>query len=140
MTREDGIDDRTSWFSGRARLVQLRRHVDERGALLPLEFGSLPFVPQRLFTVSGVAAGIRRGGHGHRTAQQLLVCLQGRVDLCLRLDDEEAQVSLRADGPGMLIGPRVWCQQTYAAADTVLLVLSDELYDSRSYVTGWQSG
>ena len=136
MTPARSIDE--GWFSGRARLMHLQRHVDPRGTLLPLEFDNLPFAPRRLFTVAGMAAGTRRGGHAHKKGQQLLACLQGRVDLCLRLDDEEVNVSLRADGPGMLIGARVWCQQTYLTAETVLLVLSSEPYDPESYIADWQ--
>jgi len=126
------------WFGGKARRLPLQRHIDRRGDLLPLEFDRLPFMPRRLFTVSGMAAGTERGGHAHRKGQQLLVCLQGQVDLCLRVRDEEARVTLRPDGDGLLIGPMVWCQQTYAMESTVLLVLSSEPYDPDSYVENWE--
>ena len=126
------------WFSGSARLVAVERHVDARGALVPLEFDRLPFAPRRLFTVSGVPAGTRRGGHAHRRGQQLLVCLQGRVDLRLRLEDEEVSATLAADGPAMLIGAGIWCEQTYVDEGSVLLVVSSEPYDPASYVDHWQ--
>lgn len=127
-----------AWFGGRARLVAVERHVDARGALLPLEFERLPFPPRRLFTVSGVPAGTARGGHAHRRGQQLLVCLQGRVDLRLRLADEEARATLAAEGPAMLVGAGVWCEQSYVDEGSVLLVLASEPYDPQSYVSHWQ--
>lgn len=134
-SREAGGQE--EWFGGRARLLPLDRHVDDRGTLLPIEFERLPFVPQRLFTVSGMAPGTQRGGHAHRRAQQFLVCLQGQVDLCLRLKNEEARVALRPEGQGLLVGAMVWCQQTYVTEGTVLLVVSSEPYDPDSYVEGW---
>lgn len=126
------------WFDGRVRSLSLARHVDARGALLPIEFDQLPFMPRRLFTVSGMPAGTRRGGHAHREGQQFLVCLQGEVDLRLRVRDGELQFPLRPDGPGLLIGPMVWCEQTYQAPGTVLLVVSSEPYDPDSYVQNWE--
>jgi dTDP-4-dehydrorhamnose 3,5-epimerase-like enzyme len=126
------------WFAGRARLVALERHFDERGALLPLEFDRLPFMPRRLFTVAGAPAGTVRGGHAHRRGHQLLVCLQGRVDLRLRRADEEARVALAANGPAMLVGAGIWCEQTYVDEGSVLLVLASEPYDPQSYVAHWQ--
>lgn len=139
MTAADAPGDGTSWLGGGARLVEIERHVDARGALLPLELDRLPFAPRRLFTVSGVPAGTLRGGHAHRAGQQLLLCLQGRIDLCLRLNDEEVRTSLTAAGPALLLGPRIWCQQTYRDEGTVLLVLSSEPYDRASYIEDWRS-
>jgi dTDP-4-dehydrorhamnose 3,5-epimerase-like enzyme len=121
------------WFSGAARLVGFKRHEDERGALLPIEFDRLPFMPLRVFTVAGVPAGTVRGGHGHRVGQQLLICLQGQIETVLRHGHEEARATLLPDGTGLLIGPNVWCSQTYMTADSVLLVLASEPYDPASY-------
>ena len=136
MTSESGqaVDN---WFSDGASLVGLRRHKDARGTLLPVEFDTLPFLPRRLFTVSGMSAGTVRGGHAHRDGAQLLICLQGQVDLWLRRHDEEARVSLLPDGPGLLAGPKVWCQQTYVKEGTVLLVVSSKPYDPESYIDAW---
>jgi hypothetical protein len=127
------------WFGGAARLIDLKRHVDARGALLPIEFDGLPFTPQRLFTVAGVSAGTERGGHAHRDGQQFLVCLQGEVELCLRRRDEEVRLRLRPDGPGLLLGSLVWCRQTYLQDGTVLLVVASRAYDATSYVEDWRN-
>lgn len=130
-------DSGAEWFSGGARLIGMQRHADARGSLLPLDFDSLPFVPRRLFTVSGMPPGTVRGGHAHRDGEQLLICLQGQVDLWLRRRNEEAELSLLQDGPALLIGPKVWCRQTYARAETVLLVVSSRPYDPDSYIDSW---
>ncbi len=122
------------WFSGRARSIFCTIHTDERGTLLPLEFASLPFIPCRLFTVSGVPARGVRGGHGHRVGQQLLVCLQGSIAVLMRCEQKEAHTTLIPGGPGLLFGPGVWCRQSYLNEGTVLLVLASDPYDPASYV------
>ena len=124
----------TEWFSGRARLVEVKRFDDARGSLLPIEFNELPFLPRRLFTVAGVPAGTVRGGHAHRYGEQLLVCIQGCIDIWLRHDDEEARLTLVPDGPGLMAGPLVWSQQTYLRSGSVLLVVASHPYDPDSYI------
>lgn len=101
--------------------------------MLPLEFDSLPFLPCRFFTVAGVPAGTQRGGHGHRFGAQLLVCLQGRIDILMRCGNENAETVLERAGPGLLLGSGIWCRQTYVSADAVLLVLASHPYDPASY-------
>ena len=112
-------------------------HSDERGNLLPLDFDRLPFTPRRVFTVTGVPVGSIRGEHGHRSGEQLLVCLQGKIDLLLRKGHEEATTALTPAGPGLLLGAGVWCRQTYLVSNSVLLVLASEPYDPESYISTW---
>jgi len=132
MTDEEDLD--LEWFSGRARLIRCDVHIDSRGTLLPLEFDRLPFVPHSVFTVAGMPAGTVRGGHGHRFGQQLLVCLQGQITALLRREQEEAFTVLLPAGPGLILGPGVWCRQTYVTANSVLLVLASEPYDPASHI------
>jgi len=131
--------DGREWFGCAARLIDLTRHVDARGALLPIEFDGLPFAPCRLFTVAGVTAGTERGGHAHRDGSQFLVCLQGAVEVCLRRRDEEVRLRLLPDGPGLLLGPLVWCRQTYLHDGSVLLVVASQAYDATTYVEDWRN-
>lgn len=124
-------------FEGLARRVPLPARTDARGRLLPLEFDHLPFTPRRVFTVADVPAGTVRGGHGHRAGQQLLVGLQGRIEILLRHGPREATTVLLPAGPGLLLQAGVWCRQTYAQAHSVLLVFASEPYDPASYVEDW---
>ena len=121
------------WFDGRAQLLELPRHCDARGSLLPIELTQLPFAPQRLFTVTDVPTGTQRGGHGHRQGQQLLICLSGQIGVLLRCGSAQANVVLDARGPALLIGAGIWGQQTYLQQDSALLVLASEPYDPSSY-------
>jgi len=120
-------------FPGVAR-IPLSRHSDDRGSLLPIELHHLPFVPKRVFTVAGASAGTVRGGHGHRYGQQLLICLNGQIDVQLRHEGKKAKVTLVPDEGGLLIGAEVWSSQTYATESSVLMVLASENYDPDSYI------
>ncbi len=127
----------TLWLGARARLLPLPTHADTRGRLTPLDFGALPFVPQRLFTVTDVPPGGIRGQHGHRSSRQLLVCLQGEIAVEMRHHDATAATVLHAGGPALLLEPGVWCSQAYRDRQTLLLVLASEPYDPASYIDPW---
>lgn len=124
-----------AYFGGLARRVRLPRHVDARGTLAPFDFAGLPFVPRRAFVVSGVPAGTVRGGHGHRTGSQLLVCIGGRIEVLMRHQDAEATLVLDPASPALVFGPGVWCRQRYLAEGSLLLVFASEPYDPGSYLT-----
>lgn len=110
--------------------MPLRRSTDERGTLLPLEWDDLPFVPSRIFTVSGAAAGTVRGGHGHRTCSQLLVAVAGQIEVEVVRADARRTFTLTPQSPGLLVRPGIWFAQTYISPASVLLVLASEPYDA----------
>ena len=131
------MNNPTLWLDARARLLPLSVHTDARGRLGPLDFTCLPFVPQRLFTVTDVPPGGVRGQHGHRSSSQLLVCLQGDIGIEMRCGDARATTVLHPGGPGLLLEAGVWSSQTYRDRQTVLLVLASEPYDTASYIDAW---
>ena len=116
-------------LGGRAAWIELAAHRDPRGELLALDEGRLPFVPRRIFFVRDVPPGSVRGGHGHRRARQLLVCLAGRIRCELRHGGERGQVLLEPSAHALLVEPGVWTEQTYETPGAMLLVLASEPRD-----------
>ena len=106
---------------------------DARGQLLPIEFAELPFVPQRVFTVSQVPIGDIRGEHGHFSCQQILVCIQGQIDVECRLGNEVDFIQLTPGADALWIPACIWASQTYQSQDAVLLVICSEPYSENSY-------
>lgn len=133
----DAFPARERYFGGRATVLALPAHTDARGLLCPIDFDRLPFQPRRIFTVSLVGHECLRGGHSHRSGQQLLVCVQGGIRATMRCDGSEESVLLEPGGIGLVCGPGIWCEQRYEIADSVLMVLASEPYDPTSYVYDW---
>lgn len=127
----------TEFFGGRARLVPVSVREDSRGVLLPFDFSNFPFAPCRAFTVSNVPQGTVRGGHAHKYGDQLLVCLQGRIGIVMRHQNDVETLLMEPGSPGLLVSAGVWCQQTYMTAETVLLAFASHPYDPQSYQTDW---
>jgi dTDP-4-dehydrorhamnose 3,5-epimerase-like enzyme len=111
-------------------VLDLRVHRDSRGLLTPIDFTQLPFVPHRVFAVTGVPAGATRGGHGHREQCQAMICVAGRVEVELRAPYADVVRLALHPGEGLLVEPGVWAAQTYETADSALMVLASGPYDA----------
>jgi hypothetical protein len=116
--------------------VPLRRVIEARGALTQIDLGRLPFTPARVFFVTNVPAGARRGGHAHREGEQILVCASGHIEVELRHGLARETVMCGPDSPGLLIRADVWAQQRYETTDSTLIVLCSHPYDPSSYTDG----
>lgn len=110
------------------------QHVNDTGKLVVMEGGvHVPFPIQRVFSVSS-QAGTTRGGHAHRLCSQLLICLNGAVDVVCNDGIERLVLRLDRSDRGLYIPPSIWAEQTYLEAATVLLVLCDRPYEEEDYL------
>ena len=103
--------------------------------LLPIELDDVPFAVRRIFVISPEDAGEIRGGHSHRDGRQLLVCLDGEIEVAVREAGHTHGIKLRPDGVALLIEAGLWSQQTYANTGSRLLVLSDQRFNEVEYVS-----
>jgi hypothetical protein len=120
-------------FGDDVELVTMELHVDERGTLTVIDLAALPFTVRRMFSVGGVPAGTRRGGHSHHRGLQVLFCLAGRIEVELRREDASGEAVLEPDGRGLLLRAGVWSGQRYVTEVSQLLVLDSEPYDPSNY-------
>ena len=122
----------------RPGLSTIKSVHDERGALSFAEVGSgLPFEPKRFFLVHGVPAGTTRGGHAHRSCEQYLVAVRGKVEVAL--DDGEGKTEFLLERPdqALHIPAGIWGEQRYLSDDACLLVLASEPYDADEYLSDY---
>ena len=109
---------------------------DSRGMLTVVEFSKIvPFAVVRLFYVSGVPAGLSRGGHAHYRCRQYVICQRGRLGISLADGTCERSLELSA-GQAILIEPGIFSTQVYLDEDCVLLVLCDYPYEAQDYIHG----
>jgi dTDP-4-dehydrorhamnose 3,5-epimerase-like enzyme len=120
-------------FAGRVGLIPLRGIVEARGRLVEIDHAKLPFAVRRSFLVDRVPDGTVRGGHAHRHCQQVLICLQGRVLVDLKTNNDSAEVMLTDSAEGLFIDAGIWSAQRYEAGAR-LLVLASHPFDPNSYV------
>jgi dTDP-4-dehydrorhamnose 3,5-epimerase-like enzyme len=117
--------------------VPLAPNVEERGRLLELDFAALPFVVRRVFMITDVPAGTKRGGHRHRSGAQVLVCISGRIEVDLRRGAARTAVTLTPDTDGLCIPAGIWTAQRYVEEGSALVVLASEPFDPANYETSF---
>jgi UDP-2-acetamido-3-amino-2,3-dideoxy-glucuronate N-acetyltransferase len=105
-----------------------------RGLLIPVEFSTLPFVPQRVFTVSHVPDMAIRGEHAHKTTKQYLICLEGRVELAILNEEGETEFDNLDAGEGFFLDSGIYAGQRYRLG-AILLVLASTPYDPSDYIS-----
>lgn len=123
----------STYFGGAVLALRFPSLVDERGALVPIDFTRIAFSPVRAFVVEA-PPGAQRGGHAHKSGKQLLLRVGGAIRVDTAWLREERSFVLDAVDNGLLIASPVWSRQTYCTEGAKLLVFCDTPYDPSSYV------
>jgi len=101
-----------------------RKRNDKPGYLVPLEDTELGFPIRRVFTISGLPEGGKRGYHGHReTTTQCIVCLHGLVEV----ESGGETWVLGSDTTALVIPPDNYIVMDLAPT-TILMVLCSTLF------------
>jgi len=116
------------------RMLELREHQGENGALLPFNFADLPFAPRHAFYVRGVPVGEVRGRHAHRSCEQLLFAISGSISVSTDDGDEKRKFLLNQPTQGLFLPKMVWGEQEYRDEESALLVFASEPYAAERYI------
>lgn len=109
------------------------------GCLTPIEAGEdIPFDIKRIYYIYGVPSSARRGFHSHTNLKQVLICLNGRVDILCKTPLEEVVVSLDKPTKGLYIGEMIWREMFNFSEDAVLMVLANHHYDEKDYLRNYE--
>ena len=107
---------------------------DRRGDLAFIEGNvHVPFDIKRVYYLYDVPAGAQRGGHAHRSLQQVLIAVSGSFDVYL--DDGRSRVTRHLSRPdaGLFIGPMIWREINSFSPHAVCLVLASQRFDEDDY-------
>lgn len=94
----------------------------------------LPIQIKRTFWISRVPEGGFRGVHAHLEETQVLVCLQGRLNIFLEdLEGEKFEFELTKSNQALVLPALVWSEVAFHDA-AILLVLSNKYFSEKDYV------
>lgn len=117
------------------RIVQIENHESGSGKLNVVSFEKLiPFEVKRIFYVSETESGITRGEHSHKKCWQFLIPIKGTIEIVCHDKKKEHKYNLSNKSQGLVVPPKVWCEQHYKDKNSILLVLASEEYDSEDYI------
>jgi hypothetical protein len=120
------------------RLVNMRKIMDSRGNLTPIEGGrDIPFDIARIYYLYDVPSGEVRAAHAHKTLQQCFLALSGSFTLHLEDGRHKASISLNRPNIGLYLGPGVWRLIDNFSGGAVCLVLASNPYDEVDYIRSY---
>lgn len=120
------------------RIIELPRIPSSRGNLTFIEgYVHLPFPIERVYYLYDVPGGESRGGHAHRSIQQLIVAASGSFDVIVKDGKCERTFSLRRSYYGLLLPVMVWRELVDFSSGSVCLVMASARYDEADYIRDW---
>lgn len=94
----------------------------------------IPFDIKRIYYISKVPEGVRRGFHAHKELKQLLFCPFGRIQLILENKNGREEIELRDPSIGVLIENCTWREMLWLQKDSVLCVAASDYYKAEDYI------
>jgi UDP-2-acetamido-3-amino-2,3-dideoxy-glucuronate N-acetyltransferase len=131
----ENFSPKTKINVGECELWSMPVFSDMRGDLLVTEFSkNLPFIPRRVFFVSGVDNDNVRGEHAHKECHQFLIALKGSLNVVV--DDGKNSKEIRLDNQkiGLYMPPEIWGIQYKFSKDAILCVFASHEYNDQEYI------
>ncbi len=94
----------------------------------------IPFAIKRIYYISKVPEGVRRGFHAHKKLKQLLFCPYGRIQLLLENKNGREEIELSDPSIGVLIEECTWREMLWLQKDSVLCVAASDYYRVEDYI------
>jgi dTDP-4-dehydrorhamnose 3,5-epimerase-like enzyme len=115
-------------------VIEIPRVHDERGLLAVIEGLTIPFEIKRVYYLYDVPSDAFRGGHAHKTLQQLIIPLSGSFDVHIKDGADTKVINLNKPHKGLLIVPGIWREIDNFSSGCVCLVLASAEYDESDYI------
>ena len=98
----------------------------------------VPFDIKRVYYISKVPEGTRRGFHAHKKLKQLLFCPYGEIQLILDNGCIKEELTLCDPSIAVVIERPVWREMLWIKQGSVLCVAASEEYDSKDYIRNYE--
>lgn len=123
----------------RVRLIDFPIVHEPRGNLSFIEGGRhVPFDIKRVYYLYDVPGGAMRGGHAHRTINQVIIALSGSFDVVLDDGHETRKVSLNRSYFGLFLPNMIWRELENFSSGAVCMVLASAYYDETEYIRDYE--
>jgi RimJ/RimL family protein N-acetyltransferase len=89
---------------------------------------------KRIYYISKVPEGVRRGFHAHKTLKQILFCPYGKIQLILDDGAKREEITLSDSSIGVVIDHPIWREMLWMQKDSVLCVAASDYYAAEDYI------
>jgi hypothetical protein len=118
----------------RARIIPLPVVSNAKGNLTFIESTRhVPFPIERVYYLYDVPGGQDRGGHAHKSIEQLIVAVSGSFDVVLDDGTNRERFTLNRSYQGLYVPCMLWRELTNFSSGSVCLVLASAYFDEADY-------
>lgn len=119
-----------------AKILRFPSFRDHRGELFVVESErEIPFALRRIYYITHVPKGERRGQHAHRERSTVYIAVHGTFSLLVEDGFQKQEYSLSTPDEGLYVPPLRWIEVFDFSPDGVCLALASDLYDPNDYIT-----
>ena len=111
--------------------------IDDRGTLQILQEDKVPLNEIKRTFIIKANRNIKRGYHSHKRCSQLLVCLQGEIDVFCEDGERKKTYSLK-ETDSIMIPPGIWSHQEYKDESNILAVWCDMDFEEEDYIRTYE--
>ena len=121
-----------------AQIITFPKNTEPRGNLSFIEGNNhIPFAIKRIYYLYDVPSGATRGGHAHKSLNEVIIALSGSFDVML---DDGAKVKrffLNRPHYGLHIPPGLWRELENFSSNSVALALASNIYSEDDYIRNY---
>ena len=117
------------------RKVEVNNFIDSRGNLDVVEISNeLNFHLKRMYYISNVPNEESRGGHAHKTLQQIFFAVAGSFTINVFDGESTYPILIEAHKCGYYLADGLWRELTNFSPNAVCLVLASQHYNFDDYI------
>lgn len=118
-----------------AKIIDFKLKGDSRGNMVVIEGSNdIPFEIARIFYIFGSDTDVIRGKHANKDSEFILINVSGKSKVKIDYGFCSEVIELNKPNIGLYIPKMLWKEMYDFSPDSVLLVLSNNKYDSNEYV------
>lgn len=121
------------------KVVNIKTILTEKDGQLSFVEGSrdIPFDIKRIYYLTNVNEGSKRGYHAHKKLKQLLFCPYGKINILVDDGKNRGEILLENPSIGILIEKPLWREMVWIESNSVLMVLASDYYSEEDYIRSY---
>jgi dTDP-4-dehydrorhamnose 3,5-epimerase-like enzyme len=120
-------------------LIKVKRiGTNEEGFLSFMEaMRSFDFGIKRLYYITGVSENSVRGKHAHKENNQVLVCLQGKIEVIMDNGFKKRIFLLDSPDKALIVPCGIWHEMKWKSDKALLCVIASDYFDESDYIRNY---
>jgi oxalate decarboxylase/phosphoglucose isomerase-like protein (cupin superfamily) len=121
------------------QIINFPKNTEPRGNLSFIEGNNhISFPIKRIYYLYDVPSGATRGGHAHKTLNEVIIALSGSFDVILDDGVEKKRFFLNRPHYGLYVPSGMWRELENFSSNSVALALASDFYDEKDYIRDYE--